>query len=1133
MWPSIHKSIVLESFGSSHVFVYVNHHYTNKTWLYLAKSQQRSDYIRLDLAIWIISGQDPGYIWLDPDIPAKTWLYPHILNETLGQYDKEFVEAIHCTSCMSITNCQHAKTKDKKPMLILIILSKFPSMKSPQAIIYLSTSSLISFLFYGLVVTCLTSAIVSASYGCNETDYHALLSFKLTITHDPHKVLTSWNHSFHFCDWSGILCGKRHKRVTALILESQGLEGSLSPHVGNLSFLRTLSIRNNSFQGTIPHELGRLSRLRHLYLNRNKFSGVIPTNVSGCSNLEVLSLARNKLVGSIPKEMSLLSKLTSLEISKNKLTGGIPSFLGNITSMEVFSSVENPLGGRIPDTLGHWKSLTVFYSGGCNLYGSIPHSIFNLSLLVNFSLAENHLTGSLPSEIGNQLLNLELLQLRNNELSGVLPPSISNCSKLRYLEIANNNFSGKLTIDFSKLRDISIIRLQYNNFHGRGEADDMRFIDSLKNCTRLVDLALQNCNLTGVLPVSIGNLSNQLSSLYLDDNQLFGSLPSSIGSLVGLTILRLGANRFKGKIPTTVGKLQKLQHLSLHSNHFSGRIPDAIGNLSLLNVVYLYSNKLEGHIPSSLGNCKNLNGLHLRYNRLSGKIPKQLLQLPSLTYFLDISHNSLSGSISSEIKDLKTLSYLDLSHNNLSGTITSSLGECISLTELYLEGNIFEGIIPSSLSSLRGLEALDISQNNLTGKIPQFLDKWNSLVFLNLSFNDFEGEVPVVGVFANASLFSVLGNNRLCGGVVTLELPKCKENGRHKIRFPFFILVIVIAPTLLIVLCCVYLLWKKKRNSQQSQSSENERFLKVSYNQLLKATDGFSTANLIGEGGFSSVYKGILDSNGDKFVAVKVLHLQNRGAHKSFLAECEAWRNIRHRNLLKIITSCSSVDFQRNDFKALVYEFMPNGSVHDWLHSSANTSKLNLLQRINILRDVATVLDYLHIRCQTTIVHGDLKPSNILLDGDMVAHVGDFGLARLLGTDLNQNSSTRVIGTIGYAPPEYGIGSEMTSSGDVYSFGILLLELITGKKPTDDMFNEGLSIHKFASMALPDHVMDVIDGDAIVLQSKEANATKVEECLAATIKIGVSCSVDSPPQRMKIEIVVSELQHILDVLQNI
>ncbi|PWA47576.1 leucine-rich repeat protein kinase family protein [Artemisia annua] len=961
-------------------------------------------------------------------------------------------------------------------------------MKSPQATIHLSSSSLISFLFYGLAITCLTSASVYASYGGNETDYHALLSFKSMITHDPYKVLTSWNHSFHFCDWSGISCGKRHRRVTVLQLVSKGLEGSLSPHVGNLSFLQ-------------------------LWLNLNE------------------------LTGSIPKEMSLLSKVATLRIPFNKLTGGIPPFLGNITSMEVFSVAVNPLGGSIPDTLGHWKSLTEFDSGGCNLYGSIPHSIFNLSLLVNFSLADNHLTGSLPSEIGNQLTNLERLQLRTNELTGDID-----------LEMSNNSFSGKLTIDFSKLRDINKIRLDSNNFHGRGEADDMRFIDSLKNCTKLVQLGLYNCNLIGVLPISIG------------DNRFKGKIPSTIGKLQKLQAL--GDNRFKGKIPSTIGKLQKLQALGLDRNQFSGPIPDTIGNLSLLNELYLESNKLEGQIPSSLGHCKELIGLNLADNRLSGKIPKQLLQLPKLTNFLQLSYNNLSGSIPSEIKDLKMLSSLYLSYNKLSGTITSNLGECMSLTTLKLRGNRFQGVIPSSFSSLGGLGVLDISENNLSGRIPEFLGKWKSLEYLNLSFNDFEGEVPVVGVFANGSAFSVLGNNRLCGGLVTLELPKCKDTSSKKKRFPFFILVIVIALTLLIALCCVYLFCKKKRNSQPSQSSGSERFMKVSYNQLLKATTRFIRESsilmminllqlkfyifkveehtkaleqnvkhgvMLDTGGHSSVYKGILDSNDDKSVAVKVLHLQSRGAHKSFRAECEAWRNVRHRNLLKIITSCSSTDFQGNDFKALVYEFMPNGSVHDWLHSIAYTLKLNLLQRINILRDVATAVDYLHNRCQTTIVHGDLKPSNILLDDNMVAHVGDFGLARLLGTDLNQNSSSGVKGTIGYAPPEYGIGSEMTSCGDVYSFGILLLEVMTGKKPTDDMFNDGLSLHKFAYMALPDHVIDVIDGDAIVLQSTEANAKKVEECLVAIIKIGVSCSEDSPPQRMKIEIVVNELQRILDI----
>ncbi|GJW40850.1 kinase-like domain-containing protein [Tanacetum coccineum] len=522
--------------------------------------------------------------------------------------------------------------------------------------------------------------------------------------------------------------------------------------------------------------------------------------------------------------------------------------------------------------------------------------------------------------------------------------------------------------------------------------------------------------------------------------------------------------------------LSKLTQLVISNNNLTGGIPPFLGNITSMEVFSAVTNPLGGSIPDTLGLWKSLTGFASGGCNLYGSIPHSIFNLSLLVTFSS-SENHLAGSLPSEIgNQLPKLEWLQLWGNKLTGVLPPSISNCSKLRflEMGRDEKADDLRFINSLKNCTRLVVLDLYNCNLTGVLP-----------------------VSIGVFANTSAFSVLGNN-ICGGLVTLELPKCKETGNKKKRFPFFLLLILIAPMLLVVLYCVRLFCKKKHNRQPSQSSRNERFLKVSYNELLKATDGFSTANLIGEGGFSSVYKGILDSDDDRFVAVKVLHLQNRGALKSFLAECEAWRNIRHRNLLKIITSCSSVDFQGNDLKALVYEFMPNGSVHDWLHSSANTSKLNLLQRINILKDVATALDYLHIRCQTTIVHGDLKPSNILLDDDMVVNVGDFGLARLLGTDLNQNNSTRDKGTIGYASPEYGIGSEMKSSGDVYSFGILLLEVMTAKKPTDGI--------------------------------TEANAKKVEECLIATIKIGVSCSLDSPPQRMKIEIVVIELQRILDNL---
>ncbi|XP_076932434.1 uncharacterized protein LOC143597962 [Bidens hawaiensis] len=1013
-------------------------------------------------------------------------------------------------------------------------------MNSRQPITSLPSSLHMTFLFSGFILL-FTIVTVSASFGENVTDHMALLSFKKMIYQDPYGVLSSWNTSFHFCDWSGVSCGKRHRRVTHVLLMSRGLKGSLSPHVGNLSFLREFLLSNNSLEGSIPHELGRLSRLRILDFDYNKFNGFIPTNLSGCSNLEGLGLCNNMLVGSIPKEIGFLSKLTQLILFKNNFTGGIPPSLGNITSMERFSTTENPLGGSIPHALGNWKNLREFYLGACILHGSIPHSIYNLSLLTEFSLAENQLTGSLPQGIGAMLPHLVDLQLRSNYLTGLLPTSISNCSKLQYLEVSENKFSGKLTINFSKLRDLNSVYLNDNNLYGHGGSEEMKFIDSLSNCSKLVTLSLSDCNLQGVLPKSVSNLSDWLEYLSLSGNKLYGNLPSSIGNLVGLTTLDMGDNRFNGKIPSTIGMLQKLQVVGLYINQFTGPIPDTIGNLSLLLNLYLDSNRLEGHIPLSLGDCHHLSELLLKDNKLSGNIPKQLLHLPSLSVALDLSRNMLSGSLPTEVGELKMLSILNLTYNRLSGSIPNSLGGCTSLSFLSLKGNLFQGLIPPSLSSLRGVLVLDLSHNNFSGQIPRFLERL-MLEQLDLSFNDFVGEVPVLGVFTNASAFSISGNSRLCGGLVELGLPKCRETNKHKKQCTLYVTVILIASALFTILLFLVYYWRKKKS--KSQSSQllimNGRYLKVSYNQLARATDGFSETNLIGRGGFSSVYKGILD-NDFGFVAIKVLHLQIQAAHRSFNKECEAWRSIRHRNLLKIITSCSSVDFQGNDFKALVYEYMPNGSLNDWLHSSTHIHRLHLIQRINILIDVACALDHLHNHCQTTVVHGDLKPSNILLDEDMVAHVGDFGLSKFLGTGSNQSNSIEFRGSIGYAPPEYGLGSEMTCSGDVYSFGVLLLEVMTRKRPTDDMFNNGLSLHNFARMALPNHVMNVIDGDlmnyhqddAMAMQTNTPNAQKTEECMASIVNIGVSCSVDSGPQRMNIRDVASQLKKVMATLQNV
>lgn len=220
--------------------------------------------------------------------------------------------------------------------------------------------------------------------------------------------------------------------------------------------------------------------------------------------------------------------------------------------------------------------------------------------------------------------------------------------------------------------------------------------------------------------------------------------------------------------------------------------------------------------------------------------------------------------------------------------------------------------------------------------------------------------------------------------------------------------------------------WRKKTGKNlASTSSLGNGFLEVSYAELLKATDGFLSNNLIGVGSYGSVYKGFLNGIGTT-IAIKVLNLEQQRASKSFLAECEVLRSIRHRNIVKILTVCSSIDFRGNDFKALVFEYMPNGSLDMWLHPNETEQhqfrNLSLIERLNVAIDVACALDYLHHHCEKPVVHCDLKPSNVLLDADMVAHVGDFGLARIIHKDAinysqTPSSSLVVKGSIGYVPP--------------------------------------------------------------------------------------------------------------------
>ncbi|XP_050147127.1 MDIS1-interacting receptor like kinase 2-like isoform X19 [Malus sylvestris] len=703
----------------------------------------------------------------------------------------------------------------------------------------------------------------------------------------PPSLLNSWSltNLSSLCNWTAIVCTKT-RTVSEIQLSRMEINGTLALFDFSLfPNLTHFNLSGNYFRGPIPSAIGNLSNLTTLDFNNNSlynsyngFSGPIPNSIGLISGLQYIDLSNNFLEGKIPPSIGKLRELQSLDLSYNSLNSSIPSELGLCTNLTHLSLSSNKFNGELPLSLSNLKNLVELRLDANLFIGQIlPSLVSNWTELVSLYLQDNSFSGTISAEIG-LLTQLQYLRLYSNEFRGEIPQSLGNLSQLQVLFLDHNYF-------------------------------------------------------TGEIPQSLGKLT-QLQGLYLDHNHLTGEIPQSLGKLTQLQRLYLSHNQLTGEIPQSLGKLTQLQRLNLSHNQLTGEIPQSLGKLPQLQQLYLSDNHLTGEIPQSLGNLSRLQRLDLSANNFTGMIPR-ISGLTGLDY-LNLSSNSLSGAIPSELRMLTELDVFNASHNHLSGEIQSALADLLTLN----------------------ISMYDFSYNNLTGPFP------TCGIF---------NKVPTSAFVGNHGLWSAEGPTECAISIAALFLMFRKRS--------------TIRPQVI----------KTSQNFESVEAMILQEEVKFTFAEVVKAVDDFHEKYCIGEGGFGKVYKAELQSG--QVVAVKRLNTDDSNDVpainlQSFQNEIRTLTTIRHRNIIRLYGFST-----RRGCIFLLYEYLERGSLGKALYGVEGVTELGWLTRVKIVQGLARALSYLHHDCSPPIVHRDVTVNNVLLEQEFEPRLSDFGTARLLSID--------------------------------------------------------------------------------------------------------------------------------------
>ncbi|GKV22066.1 hypothetical protein SLEP1_g31968 [Rubroshorea leprosula] len=714
------------------------------------------------------------------------------------------------------------------------------------------------------------------------------------------------------------------------------------------------------------------------------------------------------------------------------------------------------------------------------LGGRISEKIGQLQALRKLSFHDNVLAGPVPWSLGF-LPNLRGVYLFNNRLSGSIPPSIGNCLILQSLDLSNNSLTGSIPA-------------------------------SLANSTRLYRLNLSYNSLSSTIPVSLTR-SPSLTILALQHNNLSSSIPDSWGKKVNnsyqLQFLTLDQNHLTGMIPVSLGKMGSLEQVSLSNNQISGTIPDELGRLLNLQMLDLSNNAISGSLPPSFSNLSSLVSLNLEGNRLSNQIPAAIDRMQNLTV-------------------------LNLKDNQFNGQIPATIGNLSNINQLYLSGNNFTGGIPDSLVRLANLSLFNVSYNNLSGPVPSLLaKKFNS--------SSFVGNLQLCGYS-----FSTLCPSAPPPLNIGLPPPPTQSqalNHHHhhdrKLSLKDIILIGVGALFLVgLVFCCILFccLLKKRKSLKQrggkmgaalgktetaappaggevGSGGEMGGKLVLFDGPLVFTTDDLlcATAEIMGKSTYGTSYKATLE-DGNQVVAVKRLREKTTKGQREFETEASALGNIRHPNLLAL----RAYYLGPKGEKLLVFDYMPKGSLASFLHARGSERTIDWPTRMKITIGIGRGLDYLHTK--ENIIHGNLTSSNILLDEQTNAHIADFGLSRLMTAAASSNVIATA-GTLGYRAPELSKLKDANTKTDVYSLGVIILELLTGKSPGEP--TNGVDLPQWvASIVKEEWTNEVFD-----LELTKDTQTIGDELLN-TLKLALHCVDPAPESRPEVQQVLKELEEI-------